>query len=370
MIHTTMPSRSPRPWKTPALAAALAVAVAGVAAELTPPARGDLDQRLQQRLKKFPEADANGDGVLTEKEARDFQKILKQRKAGSGPAGERRETPPTASNVEYGPHSRNLLDLWRPAGAGPFPALVFFHGGSFKAGDKSSVLSRSIFAECLQAGIAVVSVNYRFSSDAPFPAPMHDGARAVQFVRAKARTWNLDPARIAVSGSSAGATLALWIALHEDLADPANQDSIARLSTRVVGACTHSGTAGLEPDYFQRYAGVAKLGAAIFQLFGTTSRAGLDAPDKRTLMRDASPLHHATADDPPLFLTYAGSPAEAPFAPDTAQSAWIHHVSLGIPLQARYAELGIECALHHHASPAPAGAEIAFLKKVLAPDPR
>ena len=52
--------------------------------------------------------------------------------------------------------------------------------------DKAIVLTRPVFEECMKAGISVVSANYRFSTDAPFPAQMHDGARAVQFVRSKA----------------------------------------------------------------------------------------------------------------------------------------------------------------------------------------
>ncbi|MSU48261.1 MAG: hypothetical protein EXS37_04075 [Opitutus sp.] len=71
-----------------------------------------------------------------------------------------------------------------------------------------------------------------------------------------------------------------------------------------------------------------------------------------------------------MFLTYAGDPAEAPFKADAAQSAWIHHVSLGMPLKSRYDELGLACELFSAAKPAPAGAEIAFLKKHLFNDPK
>ena len=334
----------------------------GAPAQSTPAAT---DPKLQQWLKKFPAADANGDGVLTESEARAYKKSGKQAKsakkteAGSGGAAA------TQAGISYGPHARNLLDFWRAKSDRPTPVLIFFHGGSFKAGDKSMVQTRPVFKECLSAGISIISANYRFSSDAPFPAQMHDGARAVQFVRAKAKEWNLDPARIALSGSSAGATLALWITLHDDLADPSSADPVARLSTRVTCASPHSGTAGLEAEYFKQQAGVTKLGAALWQLFGAASQAELEAPEKRALMREASPLRHATHDDPPLFLTYAGDPAEAPFAAGAAQSAWIHHVCLGLPLQARYNELGIECELFSGVRPAPAGAEIAFLKRHL-----
>ncbi len=326
----------------------------------------DATRRLQERLRKFPEADANRDGILTEEEARAHQRGRKEGKVAAAPKGENAVTPtPTIANASYGPHPRNVLDFWRAPAVGPTPVLVFFHGGSFKAGDKANVLARPIFAEGLKAGISVVSVNYRFSTDAPFPAPMHDGARAVQFVRAQAQEWKIDPARIAVSGSSAGATLALWIALHDDLADPASQDVVARQSTRVVCASPHNGTAGLDPDYFKQHAGVTRLGAAIYQLFGTTAEAGLATPEKRALVREAAPLTHASPNDPPLFLTYAGDPAEAPFKADAPQNAWIHHVSLGVPLKERFAELGIACEFYYKSKPPAPGAEIAFLKKHL-----
>jgi hypothetical protein len=168
-----------------------------------------------------------------------------------------------------------------------------------------------------------------------------------------------------VSGSSAGATLALWIALHDDQADASSIDPVCRLSTRVTCANPHSGTAGLEPVYFKKQAGVSKLGAALYQRFGAASQAELEAPEKRALLREASPLLHATPNDPPLFLTYQGDPREAPFGPEAVQSAWIHHVCLGLPLKARYDELGLECEFYHKSRPHSAGAEIAFLKKHL-----
>ncbi len=364
----------PHVFTYPAAAAILLWSVAAVvpASHGAKPSDSDLDRKLQQRLKKFPEADANRDGVLTEAEARAHQKNSNVGKTGPAPGKVKGkgEATPTFANVRYGPHERNVLDFWRAPGDGPTPVLLFLHGGSFKAGDKSAVLARPIFAQCMAAGISIVSANYRFSSDAPYPAPMRDGARAVQFVRAKAREWNIAPDRMALSGSSAGATMALWIALHDDLADPASGDVIGRQSTRVACASPHSGTAGLEIEYFKQHAGVTRLGNALFQLFGANSQAEFAQPDKRALARDASPIAHATKDDPPLFLTYGGEPSEAPFKADSAQAAWIHHVSLGLPLKSRYDALGLACELHHQGQPAEAAAEIEFLKKHLLVQPR
>ena len=329
------------------------------------PASPEAARKLQERLKRFPEADANRDGVLTEEEARAHQKSARKGKAAKTTENAAAPTTPSVANVSYGPHARNVLDVWQAKAERPAPALIFFHGGAFKAGDKANVLARPIFAECLTAGITVISANYRFTSDAPFPAQMHDGARVVQFVRSKAKEWNLNPERIALSGTSAGATLALWISLHNDFADPSSKDVVARLSTRVTCASPHNGTAGLEIAYFKEQAGITKLGGGIYQLFGVKSQEELETPDKRALTREASAVLHATRDDPPLFLTYAGNPEEAPFAADAPQNAWIHHVSLGVPLKKRYDQLGLECEFYYKSKAPAAGAEIAFLKKHL-----
>jgi acetyl esterase len=321
--------------------------------------------RLQEWLAKFPEADADGDGVLTETEAKAFRKQGKRVSKREGQAVEPTVPQPTRQAVAYGPHPRNVLDFWQVKTATPSPVFIFFHGGSFKAGYKSAVVKRPIFRECLAAGINVVSVNYRYSSDAPYPAPMFDGGRAVQFVRSQAAAWNVDPERIAVGGSSAGATLGLWVALHEDLADPDHPDPVNRYSSRVQAASCHSGTAGLWPEYFRQQAGVTQFGAALWQLFGVRSQAEFDAPGLRGLQREASPLTHASAGDPPLFLVYAGDPAEAPFTAKAPQRDWIHHVCLGLPLRDRYEELRLPCQLYDHRTPPPAEAEIDFLKSWL-----
>src|SRR5262245_4805795 len=139
---------------------------------------------------------------------------------------------PDVANARYGPHERNVLDLWKARAEKPTPLVVFIHGGGFRGGDKKN-LPLPLLDRCLKAGLSVASINYRLSQHAPFPAPMHDSARAIQFFRSKAKDWNLDPARIACTGSSAGAGISLWLAFHDDLADPKSTDPVARQSTRL-----------------------------------------------------------------------------------------------------------------------------------------
>ena len=145
---------------------------------------------------------------------------------------------PHVSNFPYGPHPRNLLDLWRAEADAPAPLWVWVHGGGVMFGDTSGV-SAELVNTALEAGISVASINYRLSQQAPFPAPMHDGARAVQCLRFHSGTWGLDPQRFAAGGGSAGGGISLWLGFHEDLADPSSDDPIARESSRPnCMACT------------------------------------------------------------------------------------------------------------------------------------
>ena len=157
-----------------------------------------------------------------------------------------------AVNIRYGPHERNVFDLWRAKpknGLGaPTPLVIFFHGGAFRTGDKSNVPAKLI-ERCLEAGISLASANYRLSGTASFPAPMLDGARAIQFIRKNAEELGIDPKRIAASGSSAGAGIAIWVGFHDDLANPGSDDPVARQSSRV----TCLGVDGAQTSYDPRF---------------------------------------------------------------------------------------------------------------------
>jgi len=325
------------------------------------------DRPAPEKWQKLaPQADANGDGVLTVNEAKAFRKEGKKGKAQKSAAeaeGDAQPASPTSSDVSYGPHPRDILDFWKAESSGPTPVLIYYHGGSFKAGDKSNVLTQPVFEACLKAGISVVSANYRFSSDAPFPAPMLDGARAVQFVRFKAKEWNIDPERVALSGGSAGGTMALWIALHDDLADPRSADPVARESTRVRCVAAHGAPSVIQPDLIQKQTGARAVGGALAQLFGASTAEELETPEMKKLTADASPLTHASKDDPPLFVIYHGRPSDTPFPADAPQSLWIHHVCLGVPLKEKYDALGLEFQIFSQDNPAPEGAELRFLQK-------
>jgi len=109
------------------------------------------------------------------------------------------------------------LDLYRPASAGPHPVVMYIHGGSWSGGDKSDVQNRfkgALLQALLDNGHAVASIDYRLvREDGPhFPAPIEDCKDAVRWLRQNAVDLNLNPARIGLWGSSAGAHLAMLVA--------------------------------------------------------------------------------------------------------------------------------------------------------------
>jgi len=101
------------------------------------------------------------------------------------------------------------VDIYWPAeGNGPFPVILVIHGGAFMGGDKRDIQLTPML-EGLNRGYAVVSMNYRMSGEAIFPALVQDVRAAIRWVRANAEKFLFDPAKIVAWGGSAGGYLAL-----------------------------------------------------------------------------------------------------------------------------------------------------------------
>lgn len=144
---------------------------------------------------------------------------------------------PTKAAVPYGPHVRQVLDFYQAESTEPTPVVIYIHGGAWLSGtrDINPVKLQHLHYE----KISVVAISYRFTTDAegiepPVKVPLLDAARAVQFLRTKASEWNIDKNRIAATGGSAGGFSALWLAFHDDLADPQSEDPVLRESTRLA----------------------------------------------------------------------------------------------------------------------------------------
>ena len=138
--------------------------------------------------------------------------------------------------VPYGKEPRQVLHLWLPKTKSPAPLVLHFHGGGFLAGDIREK-TRNRTAEMLNAeGVAYADVEYRLLHTAMLQDIMRDCARGLQFLRYNAEKYNLDKTRIGSYGESAGAGASLWLATHDDLADPQAEDPVLRESSRLTAA--------------------------------------------------------------------------------------------------------------------------------------
>ena len=222
-------------------------------------------------------------------------------------------------NVVFGNTAPEIhrLDAYLVKSDRPTPVLIEFHGGGWRRGAKSQfTYSAGLIEAILAAGISVISVDYRLTPKHPFPAQVEDAARAVQFVRSKAKEWNLDPERIVAMGGSAGAHLSAWVALHDDLARADSPDPIERQSTRLRGFVDLWGPMDLMRVRPTELAQAGLRGAdfadAFTAAFACTAEAFEQDPVVRRRVRAASPLFLVTRDDPPGLILHAAGEEMAP----------------------------------------------------------
>ncbi|MGD9720191.1 MAG: alpha/beta hydrolase fold domain-containing protein [Pirellulales bacterium] len=224
---------------------------------------------------------------------------------------------PTAADVAYGDHPRQKFDFWQAKSDQPTPLVLLIHGGGWRGGDKSGY-GTSAIQPYLDAGISVASINYRFIEQAmeqgvepPVKACLDDAARALQTLRSKAGEWNLDPTRVGATGGSAGACTSLWLALHDDLADPKSDDPIARQSSRLTCAAVLGAQTSLDPKELREWIPNSIYGGHAFGFAGPgRNRAQefdlLIANRDKVLpwIKEYSPIELVTKDDPPIYLDY------------------------------------------------------------------
>jgi len=273
---------------------------------------------------------------------------------------------PDLANFKYGPHQRNVLDLWKAKSDAPTPLVVFIHGGGFRGGSKEG-LSPTLLDGCLKAGISVMAINYRLSPEVSFPAHYMDSARAIQTARLHATEWNLDPKRVASTGGSAGAGTSLWIGFHDDLADPKSDDPVLRQSTRLTCMAVNGAQSTYDPRTIKEWVGGrAHEHPALQGFFGLKSDE-LDSPKAHKVYEASAPITHLTRDDPPVYAFYNEMPRGA-MPENSPPGAGIHHINFGLRLKERMDKLGIECIVKHQQDGVNGGREeLEFLVKHLKP---
>lgn len=147
--------------------------------------------------------------------------------------------------------------------------------------------------------------------------------------------------------------MALWLATHDDLANPASADPIARLSTRITCAATSDAPTNLDATVVFGWFGVKSLQEypSTKDCFAIQSLDELTDPRVIALARQCSPYYHVSADDAPVYLSHTR--AKKPVTERTGPNSWVHHALFGLKLQEAMRAAGVECVIHYKNGPAP-----------------
>jgi len=229
-------------------------------------------------------------------------------------------------NVSYAKVSNTQkLDIYIPNDiSGPYPVIVAVHGGAWYAGNSVGADIAPILEGGHNHGYAVVSVNYRLSTEARFPAAVNDCKAAVRFVKANAAKYNFDPDRIAAWGSSSGGHLVAMLGTTGDVST-LNGDTTDNLSfsSKVQAVVDWFG-----PTDFSKMDDQFKA-SGVTSLLGSHSAAG--SPESQfiggavssnpALVQQANPITYvsnmAVASSPAFFIQHGSQDNLVPYQQST-----------------------------------------------------
>ena len=194
------------------------------------------------------------------------------------------------TDVIYAEHDGAKLvgDFYLPKGKSKAPVLVAVHGGGWQSGNKQYYRYWGLFLA--RAGYAVFAIDYRLGKPGMYPAAVYDTKAAIQFIRAKAAEFNIDPDRIGLVGDSAGAHLAALTALAGDQFDAAyRDDGNAAVPATVKCVIGFYGIYDMHAQWLHDL--TARPNDMIVEKF-----LGASPMQNRRVYFDASPISYATAD--------------------------------------------------------------------------
>jgi acetyl esterase/lipase len=210
-------------------------------------------------------------------------------------------------DIQYANTSNSQkLDIYLPEkGEGPFPVILSIHGGAFKSGDKRDGQLKPML-EGLNHGYAVVSVNYRLSPEAKFPAQIFDVKAAVRWIRANANQYKLNPDKIAAWGGSAGGHLSALLGTSADVSSLEDlQLGNPEQSSRLQAVVDWFGpTDFLKMDEQLKESKVKNPQVHAVKDSPESELIGKNIENAPELVRAANPETYITSDDPPFLIQH------------------------------------------------------------------
>ena len=196
-------------------------------------------------------------------------------------------------NIPYDTHPQTVMDIYKPAGKGPHPAMIVIHGGGWTGGTKASMVANWV-VRYLEKGFVVANVEYRLAAVATAPAAVEDALKAANFFFDNAKKYGVDPKRVAVTGGSAGGHLAL-----------------------MVGMTPKSAKLG-KPVKIRAVINFYGITDVDDQLHGPNMRKYAitwvpDGPERTAIARRVSPMTYVRKDVPPVLTLHGDADATVPY---------------------------------------------------------
>lgn len=203
------------------------------------------------------------------------------------------------------------LDLFLPvSGEGPFPAVVYIHGGAWRSGDKSHFWPQA--AHMAREGFVGACIEYRLSREAKFPAAVKDAKAAIRWLRANASRYHIDPAKIGVAGESAGGHLAAMLGTTSHIPAFEGDGGNASYSSQVQAVAAFNPVSDLV-SFGKRMSGSGREQRnPIYRFLGVTYR------DDPKLWANASPLAHVSSESAPFLFLHGTDDQVVPYQQSVA----------------------------------------------------
>jgi pimeloyl-ACP methyl ester carboxylesterase len=266
-----------------------------------------------------------------------------------------------ASDINYynNNNREESFDIFLPRDRKKAPLVIYMHGGGFYSGDKDDVYDNqeksAVIESLLAQGVAVANLNYTLLSlfgpadGQGVKKSLHAARYALQFIRYHANVLGIDGENIVLWGNSAGASIALWMALRDDMAR-FDQDQVAAQSTRVKAAVLVETQASLNLDWWDALV-FADFDFELFELaysdfalqlmlemiYGISSVDEYFAPGMNQFKAEIDALAAVSADDPEIWASNTKQSNGSPMAPGGMdRSHLLHHAYHVRELQKAY----------------------------------
>ena len=222
------------------------------------------------------------------------------------PGGAADSRKPAEEGLVYGEADGQqlTLDYYAPKGPGVHPIAIVIHGGGYQRGDSKSG-SEAYCADFLApAGFAVFSINYRLAPKYPYPYMVYDVQRSIRYLRHNAKTWDADPAKIALVGGSAGGFLSNMAGLLGTPGNRQSADPVERENARVQAVVTL---------FAQSSFATVPLNADVHALLDPL----IQREGEAAALKEASPITYVTKNAPPFLQILGDKDEYIPFSEAT-----------------------------------------------------